>query len=589
VWEICRVRGVGQRPGLDGVRALAIAAVVLYHAQVTAAAGGFLGVDIFFVLSGFLITSILLDERARHGTVQVGRFWLRRARRLLPAAFLVVFVSMVVVAVWHPDALRTLRGDALASVFYVNNWHQVFAHHSYFDSFQRPSLLRHYWSLAVEEQFYLVWPLALLAMRRWPRRRIGAVALVGASASALLMALLFNPGADPSRIYYGTDTRAMPILVGVALACFWPVMTEVRDIGRGALRLLDLGGLLGLGVLVYAIVSWTGFGSFVYRGGLVVVAAGTALLLGAAAHPASQLARLLGARPLVWIGRRSYGIYLWHWPVMALSRPAIDVQWSLWLLVPVQVAITVALSALSYRFVEMPIRAGVAQRRIAALFASLRPTGRRIVMGGVATAAVATVFVLAVLPTPTAPAPLRRLASSDALVPAAHIQPPTKHVRVVSNGIAPRRPVLMVGASVMLAAIRPLHELLHASVDAKVSRQPVEILHRIEAYRHRHALRPVVAVQIGENGPFTSWDAHLLRRALRGVPRVILINLRYPGERWVTDANRRLAHLAKVWPQATVANWHQASANPKLLWDGTHPDPTGALVYARTVRSAIDG
>lgn len=580
--------GASWRPGLDGVRALAIVAVILYHAQVTPTPGGFLGVDIFFVLSGFLITSLLLQERTRSGTIRLGRFWLRRARRLLPAALLVVVIAMIVVAAWDPDALRPLRADALASIFYVNNWHQVFAHQSYFESFQRPSLLRHYWSLAVEEQFYLVWPLAILAMRRWPRRWIGAVALAGAVASALLMAVLFHPGADPSRVYYGTDTRAMPILVGVALACVWPVMGEVSEVTPGVRRIVDLGGIVGLGTLLYAIVTWTDYDSFVYRGGLVVVAGAAALLVGAAAHSASRLARVLGARPLVWTGQRSYGMYLWHWPVMAMSRPGIDVQWSLWLLVPLQVAITVVLAVLSYRYVEMPIRSGSAQRKIAALFASLRPVSRRIMVGSVASSATAVVVLLAALPAPAAPVHMRQLASRDALVPDSQIQPQNNHAHVASHGVAPRRPILMVGASVMLAAIRPLRDDLHATVDAKVARQPAQILHRIEAYRQRHALPPVVGVQIGENGPFTSGDARALRWALRGVPRVILVNLRDPGEWWVSDANNRLARLAKSWPQATVADWHRASANPKLLWDGTHPNPQGAIVYAKTVRSAIN-
>jgi len=571
------------------VRALAITAVLLYHGQVARFSGGFLGVDLFFVLSGFLITSLLLDERARRGTIHLAGFWLRRARRLLPAAFLVVLVSLIVTAAWHPAELRTLRGDALAALLYINNWHQVFAHRSYFASFDRPSLLQHYWSLAVEEQFYLVWPLALLAMRKWTRHRIAFVALLGAAGSAVLMATLYNPNVDPSRVYYGTDTRAMPIMVGVALACLWPVMSAVRPIGLGAARLLDVLGVAGLVVLLVAMTSWTDYGSFAYRGGFVIAAAAGALVVGSAAHPASRFGHALSWSPLVWIGRRSYGIYLWHWPVMALSRPDVDVQWPLWALVPAQIGMTVALAEVSYRFVEMPFRTGAVQRRLRTLSLTLPVPRRRLAMSATAAAMAGVIAVFAALPAPAQQRPFRQLASADALVPDSHIRAPGEHGRVkaVSHSLA-RRPVLMVGASVMLAAIRPLHDTLHAIVDAKVGRQPDEIVDRLRAYRRHHALEPVVAVQIGENGPFTTEEAEGLKRALRGVPLVVLINLRNPGRSWIAVSNKKIAHLGKTWAPAVIADWRDASANPKLLWDGAHPNAQGAVVYARTVRTAID-
>ena len=579
------------RPGLDGVRALAIIGVLLYHGQVAAAPGGFLGVDLFFVLSGFLITSLLLDDRVQHGTVRLARFWMRRARRLLPAAFLVILVALVVTAVWHATELRSLRADALASVLYVNNWHQVFANRSYFATFDRPSLLQHYWSLAVEEQFYLVWPLALLAMRSWSRRRIAVVAVVGAAGSATLMAALYNPDADPSRVYYGTDTRAMPILVGVALACAWPALGSVRPIGRGATWLLDVFGLGGLAVLGYAMTQWADFDPFVYRGGLAVAAVAGALLIASAAHPATHMSRLLAWSPLVWLGQRSYGIYLWHWPVMALSRPGVDVQWPLWQLVPLQIGITLVLAELSYRFVEMPFRTGVVQRRTRALAASLSAARRRVAMGAIAAAMAGVITAIAAAPAPAAHRPFTQLASADALVPDGELHALTPaenaHVQHVSHDIA-RRPVLMVGASVMLAAIRPLHQMLHAIVDAKVGRQPYDIVDRLRAYRRHHALEPVVAVQIGENGPFTTEEAEALRQVLRGVPTVVLINLRNPGRSWIAISNRKIEHLVHTWRQVVLADWRKASANPKLLWDGAHPNAAGAIVYARTVRAAIN-
>jgi peptidoglycan/LPS O-acetylase OafA/YrhL len=584
------VRPLGYRPGLDGLRALAVTAVLLYHAQLGWAGGGFVGVDVFFVLSGFLITALLLHERRTTGAVRLGRFWAARARRLLPAAVVVIVVALFVSATWHPEDLRLLRGDALASLLYVNNWHQVVAHRSYFAAAGRPSLLQHYWSLAVEEQFYLLWPpLVALGMRGWRRRRVAGVALAGAGASFLLMVVLFDPRHDPSRVYYGTDTRAMPILLGAALACAWPALGRVRPVGRDARALIDVTGLAGLAVLGYVVLRWHDYDTFVYRGGLLLVAVAAAALVAAAAHPASRVSSLLSGRPLVWLGRRSYGVYLWHWPVMALSRPDIDVHLSAWLLVPAQVAVTLALAEASYRWVEMPIRTRVAQRRVRALLASLELGRRALSIGTAAGLAVLLVATLTAWPVPRARVFLRSNESAQAATPATALRPIAPVVRPVGTGHpAPRGPVLAVGASVMLAAAPELRHILHATVDAKVGRQPYQIIARLEAYRVHHALPPVVVVQIGENGPFTGADARELRHVLRDVPRVVLMTLRYPGESWIASTNREIERLAVAWPQATLGEWHRASRNGRLLWDGIHPKPHGAVVYARVVRAAID-
>ena len=325
--------------GLDGLRAFAVVAVLLYHAGVAAVPGGFLGVDVFFVLSGYLITSLLLAERERTGRIDLLRFWARRARRLLPAAVLVVVASVAAIAILHPREAGPLRGDAIASLFYVNNWHQILAERSYFDAFERPSLLQHLWSLAVEEQFYLLWPLALGAcLSALGRGRTVAVTLVAGVCSAVFMAFLFQPGTDPSRVYYGTDTHAVGLLVGALLAFAWPLRPLVSVPRRRAAAALDAGAALAGAAVLIAMLTWQDYDPWVYRGGIAVVSIATAVLVAAIAHPASRAGRWLGVAPLLWIGRRSYGIYLWHWPVMALTRPGLDVDASPWLVVPLQFA-----------------------------------------------------------------------------------------------------------------------------------------------------------------------------------------------------------------------------------------------------------
>ena len=576
------------RPGLDGVRAVAVIGVVLYHGQVGLFSGGFLGVDVFFVLSGFLITSLLLREHQLTGTIRLGHFWMGRIRRLVPAAVVVIVVSLLVVAIFSSADLRLLKGDALASVLYVNNWHQLFEQRSYFETFGRPSLLQHFWSLAVEEQFYLFWPLLLLAgFRFFSGRAIARITAGAALASVVLMWVLFDPGSDATRVYYGTDTRAMPILIGATMAFFWPSMLPgASKEARGGKALTAIGAV-GLAVVIAGMVGISDYQPFVFRGGLLIVALGAAMLIASASHPASAIGALLGNRVFVWVGRRSYGIYLWHWPVMAMSRPEVDLNVSLWILVPAQVAITLLAAELSYRYVEMPIRTQALQDRIRRWWAKSGEGARRAAAVGAPACALALVLVLAAWPAPRSKA--RERPSSSA---AAQSDPAkTKQATTPPASTAgPRRPVLMVGASVMLEGAPLLQNgPLKATVDASVSRQHSEILERLRAYRAEGSLPPVVVVQTGENGPLTDLDLQELKNTLRGVKRVVIVNLRYPGESWIDATNEQFAELVADWPQATIADWRSASEDPSLLWDGTHPNEKGQVVYEQVVREAIDG
>jgi peptidoglycan/LPS O-acetylase OafA/YrhL len=560
-------------PALDGIRALAVAGVVLYHAGVAWMPGGFLGVDVFFVLSGFLITSLLLAERRATGRIDLRRFWIRRARRLLPAAFLVIAASVLAAAVLAPGDLARTRGDALASLVYANNWHQVLGDHSYFAAFERPSLLLHLWSLAVEEQFYLLWPLALgFCLSQLGRRGAAWVTLAAVIASAALMAVLFEPGRDPSRVYFGTDTHASGLLIGALLAFAWPLGRLREPRRRSASIVLDAGGALALGVLLFALTGWADYDAFVYQGGLALIAVVTAVLVAAAAHPTTQTARALGVAPLVWIGRRSYGIYLWHWPVMALSRPGVDLDWPRPLLVLAQIAATVALAAASYRWVEQPLRTGTGQRALRAWLDRRPPRGRLAIVTatlvavvvGVAWAGTANPRVARATPALAPASSVARSAPEDA---PAHTRP------------------LAVGASVMLAAQPELER--RAVVDAAIGRQVPDILARLAEYRAAGTLPDRVVVQIGENGPVTDDDLRELRAVLRDVRRVVLVNVRVPKS-WDAAVNAKLADTVRSWPAARLADWSGASGRGGLLYpDGTHPTPAGQRVYARLVQRTL--
>jgi peptidoglycan/LPS O-acetylase OafA/YrhL len=575
---------LGYRPGLDGLRALAVAAVFVFHARIAWLPGGFLGVDLFFVLSGYLITSLLLVEWDARGQIDFRRFWRRRARRLLPAVVVVVLAALVLSAIFARDVLSRTRGDAVSSLLYYTNWHLIAANSSYFVHMGRPSLLQHLWSLAVEEQFYLFWPLLLVpALVLLGRKRLPLLVVAGITGSAALMWLLYD-GGDPSRVYYGTDTRAQELLVGILLALAWP---HVARIGRHV-RLLDL---VGLGALIGTLVIfWTvrEFDPRLYRGGMLGYALVFAVLIGAVAHPQSRLGRALGIQPLRWVGERSYGIYLWHWPVIALMRPGVDVPWTGPGLVVAQAAIVLAAAALSYRFVEQPIRSGRLQRRLAQV--DLR---RRLeLVGAGSVALVASLSVLFVLPSPVSlyvSPPQARAAGPrfTGFGPRPFPEPrPTNAGKARPSAPPPGR-ILALGDSVMLGCKFQLRAALHhrVRIDAAVGRQIDDTVSDLNRYRSRHALPRTVVLQIGNNGPLWYSDLVRLRHALRGIPHVVVVNVRNTTS-WEGEANNAVAHWVSGWRRAHVADWYGQSTD-SMLSDGTHPWPRACTAYAHVIADAL--
>ena len=357
-------------PGLDGLRAIAVLSVIAFHLGFGWAPGGLLGVGIFFTLSGYLITDILLSQLNR-GRIKLAGFWLARARRLLPALFVMLFVVVAWVTVFGPAQPQQFRDAVVASALYVSNWQLIFGDVSYFARFAPPGPLNHLWSLAIEEQFYILWPFMLMLGTRLVREvplpggvrpRFALVTLGLAVISAILMAVLYHPSLDPSRVYYGTDTRACELLFGAALAMVWPSRKLSRHISPGARNLLDGLGLVGLGAIALMIWQTSQYSSFLYRGGFVLLSVATVLVVAALAHPACRLGPILGWKPLRWVGVRSYGIYLWHFPIIVLTTPGGVANGRELLREALQVVAILAVSALSWRYVEEPVRHGALGR-----------------------------------------------------------------------------------------------------------------------------------------------------------------------------------------------------------------------------------
>jgi peptidoglycan/LPS O-acetylase OafA/YrhL len=576
-----RAPRLGYRPGLDGLRAIAVAGVFLYHARVNWLPGGFLGVDLFFVLSGYLITSLLLVEWDAKHVIDLRRFWARRARRLFPAVVVVVLASLILAAIFARDDLSRTRGDAVSSLLYYTNWHEIIASHSYFAQVGRPSLLQHLWSLAVEEQFYVLWPLLLVpGLVMLGRKRFAILVVAGIAASTAEMWLLYNPD-DPSRVYYGTDTRAALLLMGILLAIAWPLFERLR--GRFVLG-LELFGVAALAATVLLFRQLNDFGPTLYRGGDLAAAFCFAVLIAAAAHPASRLGPVVGWGPLRWVGERSYGIYLWHFPILMLLRPGVDVRWTGPGLVVVQAALIVLTAELSFRFVEQPIRTGRLQRRLAE-----RPRRRLVALG--VTAALAAAFG-ALFATPSASSGIPSVLTASTSTPVVfhpgrlpHQLVPTVE-KPKAQPLPPR--VLAIGDSVMLGCSSALRTELHGRVlvDAVVGRQVEQAVSRIEHYRHSKAgLPPAVVVQVGDNGPTWYQDLVRLRRVLRGVQRVVLVNVRVDRS-WENQVDLQLGSFARVWPQARIADWYGHSKDNELS-DGVHPWPYACTTYAQVIATAL--
>jgi peptidoglycan/LPS O-acetylase OafA/YrhL/lysophospholipase L1-like esterase len=599
-------------PGLDGVRAIAIVAVIVYHLAPGVLPGGFLGVDLFFVVSGYLITTLLVDEWRRRGRVRLLRFWGRRVRRLYPAVLALLAVLIPVMAFCDPGALASSRVTILAALFYLTNWWFVFHHVSYFASFGPPPVLVHLWSLAIEEQYYLIWPPVLVAMLGWwPRpRRVALVALAGAAVSALLMAAIYHGAASVNRVYFGSDTHAEGLLLGSALALSVPPTGFPKAVTARARAVLDWAGVAAVAGLVVLMFAVGQAGGFAWRGGLLLAVVLGGVVVVVAAHPATTCSRALATPLMRWIGTRSYSLYLWHWPVIVMTERGGAVPMAGVPRLLARIVAMVVLSEVSYRYVERPWRTGRAQAALARLVRGSR--ARR--WGGLAGAGAAlTGLGLAVALVPAPPAPAYTKVTSTAASrlrlsrrPAGATRPPARATTSPAKRLTIRHrsdplvtvppaaadgPVLCLGDSVMLAASADLTSALgpHVTVDAKVGRQVAAGLSRLSQYRAAGRLTGLRAlvVGLGSNGPFTPADLTQLRRVTAGVPLVVLVNVRVP-DAWQSESDATIASAARL-PGFAVVNWYAASADPSLLYpDGVHPDPAGQAVYAHLVEQAVD-
>lgn len=614
-------------PALDGIRALAVAAVVAYHLGAAWLPGGLQGVTVFFVLSGYLITRLLLVEYTGSGRIDLKGFWLRRMRRLMPAIAVVMLACAALCAAFNHVMLTKMRPDIVPSLLFFNNWWQILRNVSYFDALGDPSPLTHFWSLAIEAQFYLVWPPLLIAAfrlgarRRWVRRG----ALVLAAASALAMAVLYDPAADPSRVYYGTDTRVFSLLLGAWLA-FIPERAMRPDAIIGRMRrrrarrrgrmgageradasarrplshpaLCDLMGAAGAAGLALIMVFSNGYTAFQYHGGTLLCSVLSLALIAACVQRDTLLARAFAAPPLVWLGKRSYSIYLWHYPLLLLMNPASDVGAKPWWAPLAQTAVVVAVSAASYRFVEEPCRRGAIRRAVGRLCAHedspaafARAHAAYLLAGGALILA-AAVGIAAVPDTSAISEEGAALLQEDAHAASPDPAPaPEVAGDETPAGEYPAGSydIVMIGDSVSVRTVPAFQERFpHGYIDALKNRQ---FSAGIEIYRDllgKNLAGGILVFALGTNGPMSDGQIDELMGLAGDRRTVVFMNTRSPRA-WVGPTNETLARAAERYDNVRVVDWYGFSEGRDDLFegDGTHLNDEGAKTYIGLVYDAV--
>ena len=597
--------------GLDGIRAVAVMAVLLYHANAPWALGGFLGVETFFVLSGFLITSLLWMEWQSTGGLSLKNFWLRRARRLLPAVWMLLAILPILAIFIARDALPRLKEDIPAALLYITNWVYIVREVPYFEAFGRPPLLQQLWSLAVEEQFYLLWPLILLfLLRKGGPSRFGVLTVTSVmiAMSSVWMAVLYNPNADPLRVYYGTDTRAAGFLVGALLAMIWSPSQASPTANRWALEGLGWSGLIALVILYNQLNE---FQPYLYRGGILVTAIASSLVIMGSSVSTTLLSKLLETRPLRWIGSRSYSIYLWHWPIFMLTRPGFDTQLPELLVRLGQVAMTFGLAELSYRWIESPVRQYGFRASLRALQAGVRQwsTPQKLGLGaGILSASLLVIWQGATYPTPensveaipTQPSvsSIDGVYATPTNFPSVRAQPAQGlstdlHTTTATTSAANLPRVTLIGDSIMQGATPMIEDVLGANIyiDAARKRKMEDVPDLVESLYRKGHLAHIVVIHLGSNRPFEDsvFDEVMKRLLAHRVERVIFINVHRPIG-WEYYINQKFVKDVARWPQAELIDWNGLAQHEQgwFIKDQTHLSYYGSKAYVEAIQAKLN-
>lgn len=614
-------------PGIDGLRALAVLSVIAYHFNFSWARGGFLGVDIFFVLSGYLITSTILPVNGNKLTLSLREFWIGRFRRLLPASYVMIVATFVWVLLFNRELLNTVRGDAISSIFYTSNWWFIFHEISYFDSFGSPSPLKNLWSLAIEEQFYIIWPIVLaIGLYVFKKQsKFSLFVLIGALCSAILMGMLYQPGTDPSRVYYGTDTRSFELLIGCWLALVWPMKRlSSKKLSTRLSNTLNITSMIAFSIFILCVFFVDEYQAFLYRGGMLLVCLNATILIACVCHPASILGKLLAWKPLLWIGSRSYGIYLWHYPVIVLGTPVHEIGNPVYWRVGLQLVITLIIAELSYRFIEMPIRKhGFRPFLRQYLVINSLKWKRYHLVRKISTVLIPLVLLvftagitgmvkgeeqkdsMELYPTQVKINGKEQSSSNISSVTnpsdqdnGKELEPKVEQNKETSQkekndtSVTPATKsytgILAIGDSVMIDIASSLHKIYpNITIDAKVGRQVSQAIKLVPGYADFNHPDKAVIIQLGTNGYFTNNQIDTLLGAFSNA-HIYLVNTRVPRS-WESKVNNALDEKSQENDNVTLVDWHSAAIDhPEYFTaDGVHLVPKGIGTLTDLINQSI--
>ena len=573
---------------VDGLRAVAVIAVLLYHLGIDWIPGGFLGVDLFFVISGYVITGLILDSIEKSGGLDLRAFYLSRIRRLVPALIAMVVLTTLYIGVYAPETVRRFLNDLPYVFTGTMNWALVNREQDYFETIGRPPLLQHTWSLAVEAQFYLVWPLVLLfVLRYFGKKNISFVALAIALASGIAL-FLYSVQIDikesaVSHVYFGTDTHSIGLFLGAALAVSWKPQNLTKEITKRAQDFVDLIGVFGFLGLLSAFLFINESDPTLYRIAFPLTALFGCATLISVIHPASRFAPILSTRPALWIGERSYGIYLWHWIVFQLTRPSIDLVGDDWALYSLRVLIVFALADISYRYIETPIRRGYFElwfRGMKYRTPSVRIRQKLSALLAVLVTLFATSLVSISAIERADELKAQELAAQDAASSA------NTEDDVVTDSATPG--LWVTGDSVILGIRNVLasYERIEL-INARVGRQIGELIEVARTDQKFVADSPVV-LNLGNNNRLLEGDVVELFEIVKDQPRVIVVNTAVPRS-WRDENNAIIAQVTSRYPNTTLIDWQKLSeGHPEYFAsDGVHLNPPGVNAYVSAILEVL--
>ena len=574
-------RGIRHVPAIDGLRAVAVIAVILYHLDFSWIPGGFLGVDLFFVISGYVITRLLLDSIQRSGGLDLRAFYAARFRRLIPPLLFMIFVTTIIVGFWAPDTMRRFLIDTPFAIFGAMNWWLIFRETDYFEAIGRPALLQHTWSLGVEAQFYVVWPLILLlVLRYFGKKRIPFAALLIAITSGitLLIVSLQVDGSDASKVshvYFGTDTHSIGLFLGAALAVSWIPQNLQETVSRRAQDFIDGIGIFGFLGIIAAFLFIDASDPTLYKIAFPLAGIFGVAILVSIVHPASRFAPILSSRPFIWIGERSYAIYLWHWVIFQITRPEYDLEGSTWALYALRVLLVFALADISLRLVELPVRTGL----IDYWFKGMKYRTKRVQIRQKITVLLIVIFIAASSSTVA----VRAIAIGDKQLDEIkqQIEQPFIPPTLDEGGL------WVTGDSVILG-IRSELDLVEniGLINARVGRQASELLEEIRRDKEKMSDATVI-FNLGNNNKLTEEQVSLIFQELADQPKIVVVNAAVPRA-WLEDNNALIKKYADLY-SANLIDWESISADHPEYFapDGVHLVPAGVRAYVDAISKLL--